>query len=123
MKWDKDDRIGKKYCYSNAFRKARRTRTNSRVVPGYDLYKMSFSACDTFNRNLHDKKWPHRCGGHGTHGDEGHQNKFAMAVILQNTFNVFKALANDDERSGLRFNSLCKQLSIELYEHAIDWLS
>ena len=38
--WDRDDNIGKKYCYSNAFRKLEvSTRGNDGIIPGYDLYK------------------------------------------------------------------------------------
>ena len=56
------------------------------------FYKFAFDACDRFNRNLHDKSWPHSRGGHGTRGDFLNQHDFAMAVLLQNTFSLYDEL-------------------------------
>jgi hypothetical protein len=117
-RWDRDDNIGKKYCYSNAFRKLDvATRGNDGTIPAYDLYKLAFNACDKFNRKLHDRKFPHRCGG-GTKGfGDGHQHKFAISIILQNTINLYCDVNDIDHKiNSFEFNVLL--LSDELYAYA-----
>ena len=59
------------------------------TAPAYDEYKMMFSLCDIFNRNLHDRGWPLSIGGHGIYGEARVQHNFAMASILENVFNVY----------------------------------
>ena len=116
--WDRDDNIGKKYCYNNAFRKLEvSTRGNDGIIPGYDLYKKSFNACDKFNRKLHDRKFPHRCGGKSKGFGDGHQHKFAMAIILQNTINLFCDVNNIKPQS-MSFQAHVLSLSDELYYYA-----
>lgn len=114
-KWDKDDNVGKKFVYTNCITKTRRSRSYMHVVPGYDFYKISFSACDKFNRNLHDRKWPYRYGGGGRMGDSGHHHKFALACILQNTFNAHDSLTKNGHCST-NFKKQCLLLADELYE-------
>ena len=63
------------------------------------FYKFSFDACDRFNRNLHDKSWPHARGGSGTRGDFLNQHDFAMAVLLQNIFSLFNELSETYDRT------------------------
>lgn len=113
-KWDKDDNVGKKFVYANAFTKRRRTRAFLHLVPGYDFYKLVFAACDKYNRNLHDRKWPYRCGGRNRSGDKGHHHKFSLACILQNTFNAHNSL-NGIEYSGTSFRAQCLELADALY--------
>ena len=61
-------------------------------IPCYYYYKGGFDSCDRFNRNLHDRSWPHSRGGSGTKGDFLNQHDFAMAVLLQNVFAVFNEM-------------------------------
>jgi len=114
-KWERDDSLGEKYCLTNAFKVGRGSRSSAHCIPGYDLYKLTFAACDEFNRRLHDRKWPHRCGGGTRYGDTGHDHKFAMAVLLQNTFNVYAAL-HEDSHNQSNYAENCFNLSDELYE-------
>jgi hypothetical protein len=58
-------------------------------APAYDEYKMMYSLCDIFVRNLHDRGWPLSIGGHGIYGEARVQHNFAMASILENVFNVY----------------------------------
>lgn len=88
LNWSMDQKVGKKMVMSNAFKKQRRSNLNN-IVPVYDVYKITFSACDRFNRGLHDRRWPHKHGGRNTPGDSGAQHDFSLACILQNTFNAF----------------------------------
>jgi hypothetical protein len=96
--WDRDANIGKKYLLSNAFTRAVGVRSTKGIIPGYDLYKMTFNSCDMFNRNLHDKQWYHRCGGGTANGESGHENRMAMACVLQNVVNTYKSLGADEDR-------------------------
>ena len=114
-KWDKDDNVGKKFVYTNCFEERRKSRAFAHLVPAYDFYKMSFSACDKFNRNLHHRKWPFRYGGGGRMGDLGHHHKFSLACILQNTFNAHNSLHNI-QYSGANFREQCLSLADALYE-------
>jgi hypothetical protein len=117
-KWDRDDHVGKKYVLANCFQKCPKVRGLSYTVPAYDAYKIGFSLCDSFNRHLHDKKWPHRSGGGTKPAGDGHQHKFAMASILQNTFNLFYNVSNVDA-AGHSFQSNCSELANQVYEYAI----
>jgi len=100
--------------FTNAFTKVDRTRSQQHIIPGYDMYKLAFNACDKFNRKLHDKKWPHRYGGNTRVGDEGHHQKMALACILQNCFNAYAACGPIDKQYQ-DFKSSCIALSEELY--------
>lgn len=68
-------------------------------IPCYYYYKGAFDSCDRFNRNLHDKSWPHARGGRGTAGDFLNQHDFAMACILQNVFSLFNELNATTDRT------------------------
>jgi hypothetical protein len=116
-KWDKDDNIGKKYVFTNCFRKCPRTRSVDAIVPAYDLYKISFNACDAFNRQLHQRKWPHKSGGRNKGAGDGHQHKFAFACILQNTINLYHAV-NKSNHLESSFQSQCILLADNLYAYA-----
>jgi hypothetical protein len=86
--WDTNTDIGKKYVFSNAFiRYAGRTIQSQ--YPVYDLYNLTFKTCDTFNRNLHDRTWPHRNGGGGRSGEKKRMHDFFFSALLQNVFNVW----------------------------------
>lgn len=91
----------------------RKTRQFSHIIPNYDLYKQAFNLCDKFNRNLHDRKDPHRPGGGKAYGERPLENKFIMACILQNTFNAYFFLNNISHLSR-SFKSLCEELSNEI---------
>ena len=72
-------------------------------IPCYFFYKFAFDACDRFNRNLHDKSWPHARGGKGTRGDFLNQHDFAMAVLLQNIFSIYNELNEKIDESKVEW--------------------
>lgn len=114
--WDANKDIGKKFCLTNAFKKQRKSRssTNS-LIPAYDAYKCMFNVCDRFNRNLHDRTWPHRRGGRGMMGEFGHQHNFFMSCCIQNTINAYLDIEKIDP-STTSFMDLCLELADSLYE-------
>ena len=68
--------IGKKYVFSKAFIKEKGLRTQDRTyIPAYHDYSDHFCHCDFFNRKLHDKSYPHKCGGRSTTGEDGQCKK------------------------------------------------
>ena len=83
----------KTYLLSNAMVPCRSSRSKAGDIFGWDLYAANFKHNDDFNRNLHHKSWFHRVGGNHRAGEEGHIDDYALAVTLQNTFNVFKRLS------------------------------
>ncbi len=117
-RWDKDELIGKKYVLSNAFKKVRKHRSASKLVPVYDLYNLCFNACDIFNRKLHDKLWPHRYGGNCRFGESGHQHKFAFGVLLQNVFYLAEELG-DPRIVNMNFEEKCYELAFDLYRYSV----
>ena len=57
-----------KYVLSNAFRKSKKSKTLKKrsrksTIPVYSEYVEMFNLCDRFNRNLHERTWPHKSGG------------------------------------------------------------
>lgn len=118
--WDILTAVGKKYVLSNAFLRVPATRSNAGIIPAYDQYKNVFGGCDKFNRNLHDRKLCHRSGGGTRSGEDGYTMKFMMACILQNTFNAYKSIQNDDS-FDLSFYNMCMLLSEQLPEHSFTY--
>lgn len=80
----------------NAMVPCRSSKSKAGDIFGWDLYAANFKHNDDFNRNLHHKSWFHRVGGNHRAGEEGHFDDYALAVTLQNTFNVFKAIHPDN---------------------------
>ena len=116
FKWDKDPAIGKKLCLTNAFKviigKEKITKHKA-----YDAYKNTFQACDIFNRNLHDKKFPFRNGGGGIPGDIGHQHNFAMSCLLQNVISAYFEINNFHD-DLYHYKNLCCELADEIWQLA-----
>ena len=86
--------IDKKYSLGNAMVLCRSSRSKAGDIFGWTQYAANFQHNDVFNRNLHHKSWFHRVEGNHRAGEEGHIDDYALAVTLQNTFNVFKRLSN-----------------------------
>lgn len=119
--WDEDQNVGKKYNLSNAIiRYPRPTRCNEEKNKrsSYDIYKKVFNLCDTYNRSLHDRKWPFKHGGKDKPGEWGLQDDFAFSSILQNTFNLYNIDLNNIDVSEYSFEGYCIILSDELYIYA-----
>jgi hypothetical protein len=71
--WSYEKNVGKKLVYTNAFQITTQFPEEPQV-PIFGHYKKSFSLCDTFNRALHDRTWPHKKGGRGVSGAPGKIN-------------------------------------------------
>jgi hypothetical protein len=116
--WDANQSIGKKYCFSNAFdyNEGPTPLASRHLVPAYDWYKAGFSICDKFNQGLSDHKFPYRAGGKNKPGEDGHQHKFAMLVVVENVLNATESLHPDQDHVWRDF---CRDLSSNLYNHAV----
>lgn len=91
------------------------------VIPGYDAYKTMFEVCDRFNRNLHDRSWPHKRGGRKVRGEFGRQNDFIMAAMLQNTLNLWLCLRQRNP-ADYTFRQMCELLADDLYRESINYV-
>lgn len=115
--WDDNTDIGKKYVISNAFT-FKRERGSPTIIPLYDLYKLTFSVCDNFNRALHDRTWPHRHGGGTKMGALASLNDFYFSSILQNVLNSWFSL-NPKYGVNYNFKETSIELADELYGYAV----
>lgn len=112
--------VGKKYNISRGLIRSTAPmdiRNNDKMIPGYDVYKSMFEACDNFNRWLHDKTWPYRRGGGGSGGENGNVHDFLFAVLLHNTLNLADELDCWVIRD-MSFREQCIELSNEVFEYA-----
>ncbi len=115
--WSREEGVGKKWVMSNAPTKTR-SRTIGNLVPLFDLYKVTFSCCDHFNKSLHGTTWPFRKGGYQRSGGQSAEYNFLLTCILHNTFNCFFEITKRPH-SELDFLLCCLSLSDQLFEHAI----
>jgi len=116
--YDRQKGVGKKYNLTHGLIRSEvvaKVKQNADVIPGYDMYKAMFEACDRFNRNLHDKHWPYKRGGKGRKGEWGTSHDFFMACILQNTFSAHSQILGYDPKT-LSFKQKCEKLSDDMYE-------
>jgi hypothetical protein len=114
--WSYEKNVGKKLVYTNAFQITTEFPEEPQV-PIFDHYKKSFSTCDTFNRALHDRTWPHKKGGRGVSGAPGKIHDFMLSVILQNTINVY-LYTRKRFPEEYNFKHFCEVLSNDLYQYA-----
>ena len=90
-----------KFVLSNAFKLTKiteKTKQKSRdvTIPVYSEYAEMFNLCDRFNRNLHERTWPHKTGGKSRKGEHGQYHNFALSAILQNIFNLYHDVNGED---------------------------
>jgi hypothetical protein len=119
--YDTQKGVGKKYNLSYGFKRSTdklKVRACKEEIPGYDYYKSMFELCDNFNRNLHDKTWPHVRGGKGVLGHFGRASDFYLGCILQNTFNLTEELTPANTEN-VCFELKCDVLATELFRHAL----
>ena len=120
--YDTQKGVGKKRCVSHGLVRVVDQLSVSQCsgqTPAYSYYKNMFDVCDSFNRALHDRSWPHTRGGGGISGDIGSHHDFLMACILQNVRNAWFALNATDQRT-YSFEVMMKDLAHELYSYSID---
>jgi len=80
-----------KYVLANAFIKTKKPKKTGRrksrsLIPVYSEYAVISNLCDHFNRNLHERTWPHISGGFHKKGERGNYHSFALSLVLQNIF-------------------------------------
>jgi len=112
--YSNDKNIGKKMVISNCMVKSR-GKLPKELIPVYDLYKLTFRACDIYNSQLCDCTWPHKKGGKDTPGDLGVHHDFILSCILQNVFNYYTDLRRIPVETQ-DFCDLCLNLADELFE-------
>jgi hypothetical protein len=93
------------------------SKSQSQSIPIFDLYKLTFSVCDRFNKNLCHRTWPHKKGGKSTPGAPGVQHDFMFSVLLQNVFNCYLSL-NRQPPEDADFKAMCLELADNLFEFA-----
>jgi hypothetical protein len=116
-----------KYVLSNAFIKRKKPlnakkskkKSKSVTVPVYSEYNHLYNLCDRFNRNLHERTWPHKTGGNGSMGEDGHYHNFALSSILQNIFNLYFDI-NAEDYSKVSFSKFCCDLADEIVRFAFN---
>ena len=121
--YDTQKGVGIKYNLSKGFERCLVLNTikqHSNRIPCYDNYKTFFEACDHFNRNLHDRYFPHKRGGFGRSGEDGEHNDFIMACVLQNTFNAYHHINNANVGS-ITFKQMCDNLSDDIFIHSMSY--
>jgi hypothetical protein len=111
-----------KYVLSNAFIKKKKQNSKKRkvrrsTIPVYSEYAEMFNLCDRFNRNLHERTWPHKTGGRGNKGEHGHYHNFAISATLQNIFNLYHAI-NDENHTEVSFCEFCCGLADDIARFA-----
>lgn len=108
----------RKLCLTNALTLEHRRPRLKEIIPGYTAYGQMFNVCDHFNKNLHNRMWPHKHGGRDCEGDPGHQNNFAWSCILQNVFNAYVAI-NGENHDDYSFRDFYVELADALYNEAV----
>ena len=95
---DPNQQTDTKYCRDNDFMRTshRKNQKQLKSIPGYSVYGTSLNVCDRFNRTLQHKKWPHKFGGNGEKEELGQQHGFAVAVAVENIFNLYHYSNNID---------------------------
>ena len=120
--YDTQKGVGKKYNMSFGLVRSTdkyKVKSHKDMIPGYDIYKQCFEACDHFNRNLHDRSWPHKRGGHGRKGDFGCQHDFIFACILQNTVNATDELNRNNGLVAKTYEQKLIELSDDIFAFAM----
>ena len=107
-----------KYVLSNAFRKSKKSKTSKKrsrksTIPVYSEYAEMFNLCDRFNRNLHERTWPHKRGGLHKKWEPENYHNFALSAVLQNIFNLYHAI-NDEDHTKISFCQFCCSLADDI---------
>lgn len=119
--FDTQKGVGIKYNYARGFVRSQAVslvKEHKHRIPVYDYYKTFFEVCDRYNRNLHDKAWPHKRGGRDLQGEDGHHHDFLMACVLQNVRNAC-VTARGVSLSDETFQQFCDLLADQLFQHAM----
>lgn len=109
--WFPDMNLGKKYTLSNAYTPLPGT-TAKQYIPAIDDFAAMFATCDHFNREMHDRTWPH----HRIHCAHQMHNFYMTCILL----NVMHAHTNhyQYEKEGIEWEAFMVQLADEVYEYA-----
>jgi len=112
--WDRDSNIGKKQVVTSAMKRTGGYIQPKQLIPAYDLYKVLFSACDHFNKDLSGHTWQMKHGGNGMLGELGAEDDFVFSSLLQNVINADHEINNKDGATP-DFHEFCFELADQLY--------
>ena len=84
-------------------------------IPGFDEYQSNFSGCDSFNRRLHDKSWPHHYGGKSYSVEVQAGYDFLFTCALVNVHHLWKELSWNDRKIE-SFADFTAALALELLQ-------
>lgn len=70
---------------------------------------------DRINYDIGKHKFPHKSGGRAHSGDNGHQHKFAMLIIMENIYNAMQVLRSERYDD---FETLANELALDLFTWA-----
>lgn len=115
--------LGLKYNLSNCMEKIpkRHARDSAydQLLGGYDVLKLGFSACDRFNRDMHEKSYPFRCGGGHSTGNAKCEHNFTMTCVLLNTYNAYIDIHEFAVDGRPSFRGVLEVLADELYLYSL----
>ena len=111
-----------KFVLSNAFKLKKVTPKGKRrvrevTIPVYSEYAQMFNLCDRFNRNLHERTWPHKTGGKARKGEHGQYHNFAFSAVLQNIFNLYHDV-NGEDHTLISFKDFFCNLADDIVRYA-----
>jgi len=108
--WSMDKHIGKKLCFSNAYKLKTGKRTKKGTVPAYDYYNAGFAGCDRYNQRMYNRGWRHpiRRTKMGTDIVAGWN--YLYTTILLNCWHLWIGL-KPEERMDATFKSFTAELA------------
>jgi hypothetical protein len=112
--WSPDTKKGKRFTLTSYLRQVDHKRREGHI-PGFDEYQENFSGCDSFNRRLHDKRWPHHYGAKAYSVEIQAGHDFLLTCALVNAHHLWK---NQDfaNRAHVSFAQFTSDLAVELME-------
>lgn len=93
---------------------------NDRYIPGWRLYNDIYSTCDRFNRQIEDRVWPLKHGGHGLEGEQGRQDDFALVCANSNIYTAYGAI-NKFRLERASYKDFWIQASDDLYVNSFKY--
>ena len=110
--WSKDSKKGKRFTITNYLKEVDHKRRKG-YIPGFMEYEETFSACDKYNRRLHDKSWPYKYAksAYSVEIQAGHDFLFTAALV--NMHHLWKTL-DWKNRKNLSFRQFTEDLAMKI---------
>ena len=87
----RDNRIKRRLTLTNALEKKNSKRRKFHI-PGFYEYEKFFNGCDIYNRQMHDKSWPHKHVGGYYSSEYRAGSDYLFTCVLMNTFHCWKSV-------------------------------